>query len=150
MTFSRVPEAPRAPSGVRAFLGVIRSRLLAAAAAASAAAALTAAASSAFGVGLLGLGAFVSVMPALPAVVAFDVLQGLLVAALLAAASVLAVASFISAEASALRRRTLQSFEWSLGSFAAGSRVVARPLPAVARVSAVARVKLLLLLLQRN
>ena len=83
LTFSRVPEVPRAPSGVRAFFGVIRSRLLAAAAAASAAAALTAAASSAFGVGLLGLGAFVSVMPALPAVVAFDVLQGLLLAALL-------------------------------------------------------------------
>ena len=89
---------------MRAFLGVIRSRLLAAAAAASAAAALTAAASSAFGVGLLGLGAFVRVMPTLPAVVAFDVLQGLLLTAFLAAASAFAVASFISAEASALRR----------------------------------------------
>ena len=48
---------------MRTLLSVIRSRLLAAAAAASAAAALTAAASSAFGVGLLGLEAFVSVMP---------------------------------------------------------------------------------------
>ena len=61
-----------------------------------------------------------------------------------------AVASFIFVEASALRRRTLQSFVWSLGSFAAGSRVVSWPLPAIARVSAVARVKLMLLLLQRN
>ena len=37
--------------------------------------AATAAASSSFGVGLLGLGALVSVMPTLPTVVAFDVLQ---------------------------------------------------------------------------
>ena len=117
---------------MRALLGVIRSRLLAAATAASAAAALAAATS--FGVGLLRLGALVSVLPTLPAVVAFDVLQWLLLTAFLAAASALAVASFISAEASPLRRRTLQSFVWSLGSLAAGSRVVLRPLPAVARV----------------
>ena len=135
---------------MRALLGVVRFRLLAAATAVSAAAALAAATSSSFGIGLLGLGGFVSVMPALPAIVAFDVLQGLLLTAFLAAAPAFAVASFIPAEAPALRRRTLQSFVWSLGSFAVGSRVVSRPLPAVTRVSAVARVRLMLLLLQRN